>query len=70
MRHAEVRQTRGITCCNCGVLDRDLRQAVLGALALDPAPCVAYAHSRSWRAATDTFLSLLAPLGEPAGATI
>lgn len=51
-----------------GVLDRDLRQAVLRALALDPAPCVAYARSRSWRAATDTFLGLLAPLGEPAGA--
>jgi glycosyltransferase involved in cell wall biosynthesis len=53
-----------------GVLDRDLRQAVLGALALDPAPCVAYARSRSWRAATDTFLSLLAPPGEPASATL
>lgn len=53
-----------------GVLDRDLRRAVLGALALDPAPCVAYARSRSWRAATDIFLSLLAPPGEPAGATI
>lgn len=51
-----------------GVLDRDLRQAVLRALALDPAPCVAYARSRSWRAATDTFLSLLAPVGDPAGA--
>lgn len=48
-----------------GVLDQDLREAVLGALALDRAPCVAYARSHSWRAATDMFVSLLAPVTAP-----
>jgi glycosyltransferase involved in cell wall biosynthesis len=44
-----------------GVLDRDLRQAVIGALALDPAACVAYARRHSWRNWTERFVSLLEP---------
>jgi glycosyltransferase involved in cell wall biosynthesis len=47
-----------------GVLDQDLRQAVLGALTLDPADCVAYARQHSWRYWTERFVSLLEPLKE------
>jgi glycosyltransferase involved in cell wall biosynthesis len=47
-----------------GVLDRDLRQAVLGALKLDPADCVAYARQHSWRNWTERFVSLLEPFEE------
>lgn len=47
-----------------GVLDEDLGAAVRGALELDPAPGVAFARERSWRAATEQFLSLLAFPGE------
>ncbi|MCP9456620.1 MAG: glycosyltransferase family 1 protein [Nitrospira sp.] len=47
-----------------GVLDHDLRRAVLGALTLDPADCVAYARQQSWRNCTERFLSLLAPFEE------
>ncbi|MCP9473125.1 MAG: glycosyltransferase family 1 protein [Nitrospira sp.] len=47
-----------------GVLDRDLRRAVLGALTLDPAACVAYARQQSWRNCTERFLSLLEPFEE------
>jgi glycosyltransferase involved in cell wall biosynthesis len=47
-----------------GVLDHDLRQAVLGALKLDPADCVAYARQHSWRNWTERFVSLLAPFEE------
>ena len=44
-----------------GVLDSDLRQAVLGALKLDPSDCVAYARQHSWRNWTERFVSLLEP---------
>jgi glycosyltransferase involved in cell wall biosynthesis len=47
-----------------GVLDHDLRQAVLGALKLDPADCVAYARRHSWRNWTERFVSLLEPFSE------
>jgi glycosyltransferase involved in cell wall biosynthesis len=47
-----------------GILDHDLRQAVLGALKLDPADCVAYAQQHSWRNWTERFASLLEPLKE------
>ncbi|MCP9439316.1 MAG: glycosyltransferase family 1 protein [Nitrospira sp.] len=47
-----------------GMLDNDLRRAVLGALTLDPADCVAYARRQSWRHCTERFLSLLAPFEE------
>jgi glycosyltransferase involved in cell wall biosynthesis len=47
-----------------GVLDHDLRQAVLGALKLDPADCVAYAKEHSWRNWTGRFVSLLEPFEE------
>jgi glycosyltransferase involved in cell wall biosynthesis len=47
-----------------GVLDDDLRQAVLGALKLDPADCVAYARQHSWRNWTERFVSLLEPFEE------
>lgn len=48
-----------------GVLHHDLRQAVLGALTLDPEDCVAYARQHSWRKWTERFVSLLEPLKEP-----
>jgi len=44
-----------------GVLDSNLRQAVLGALKLDPSDCVAYARQHSWRRWTERFVSLLEP---------
>ncbi len=47
-----------------GVLDQDLRQAILGALKLNPAACVAYARRHSWRNWTERFVSLLEPFGE------
>jgi glycosyltransferase involved in cell wall biosynthesis len=47
-----------------GVLDPDLRQAVLGALKLDPADCVVYARQHSWGNWTERFVSLLAPFEE------
>jgi glycosyltransferase involved in cell wall biosynthesis len=47
-----------------GVLDHDLRQAVLGALKLDPADCVAYARQHSWCNWTERFVSLLEPFEE------
>ncbi len=47
-----------------GVLDQDLRQAVLGALKLDPADCTAYARQHSWRHWTERFVSLLEPIKE------
>jgi len=42
-----------------GVLDHDLKKAVLGALMLDPADCVVYARQHSWRNWTERFFSLL-----------
>ncbi len=44
-----------------GILHQDLRQAVLEALRLDPAECVAYAKQQSWRNWTERFVSLLEP---------
>ena len=45
-----------------GVLDRDLRTAVLGALKLDPGDCVAYARQHTWLDSTKRFVSLLEPV--------
>ena len=45
-----------------GVLNHDLRAAVLGALELDPADCVAYARRHTWLAWTRRFVSLLEPV--------
>lgn len=47
-----------------GILHNDLRQAVLGALKLDPADCVAYAKQHSWLNWTERFVSLLEPFDE------
>lgn len=47
-----------------GVLDQDLHKAILGALKLDPADCVAYARQHSWRNWTERFVSLLEPFAE------
>ncbi len=47
-----------------GVLHEDLQRAVLGALKLDPADCVAYARQHSWRNWTERFVSLLEPFEE------
>lgn len=47
-----------------GVLHQDLRQAVLEALKLDPADCVAYAKQHSWRSWTERFVSFLEPFDD------
>ena len=47
-----------------GMLDNDLRQAVLAALKLNPADCVAYARQHSWQNWTERFVSLLEPVKE------
>ncbi len=47
-----------------GILHEDLRQAVLDALKLDPAVCVAYAKQHSWRHWTERFVSLLEQFDE------
>ena len=39
-----------------GVLDRDLRAAVIGALELDPSDCVAYAKQHTWLEWTRRFV--------------
>jgi glycosyltransferase involved in cell wall biosynthesis len=44
-----------------GVLNQDLRVAALEALELDPAACRSYALQHTWDAATQQFLSNLAP---------
>jgi glycosyltransferase involved in cell wall biosynthesis len=44
-----------------GVLSEDLRAAVLGALALEPAACRAQALEHTWEAATRQFVANLAP---------
>jgi glycosyltransferase involved in cell wall biosynthesis len=43
-----------------GILDADLRDAALRALALDPVACTRYAAGFSWRACAETFLAYLA----------
>ncbi len=45
-----------------GVLHPDLRAAVLGALEVDPADCVAYARQHTWLEWTRRFVSLLEPV--------
>jgi glycosyltransferase involved in cell wall biosynthesis len=46
-----------------GVLNEDLAAAALAALELDPAQCRSYALKNTWEAATQQFLSNLAPIG-------
>jgi len=53
-----------------GVLDDDLRQAALAALALDPAPCRPHAHKHDWATVAEQFLRALAPLPRPAAAAM
>src|SRR5262249_53560848 len=53
-----------------GVLDSDLRQAVFGALKLEPANCVAYARQHSWRNWTERVGSLLEPFEKNGGERI
>jgi len=48
-----------------GVLHKDLRRAVAAALQLDRAACVRAASGFSWQAATNQFLSGLAPIPLP-----
>lgn len=45
-----------------GVLDEDLRRAVLGALTLRREDCVDYARLYSWRRCSETFLESLVPI--------
>ena len=47
-----------------GVLDTDLRQAITGALQLNPADCVRFAQQHSWQQCTQRFVSLLEPFEE------
>ncbi len=42
-----------------GILDNDLKKAVLNALELSPDDCVAYARNSSWRNCAETFLNHL-----------
>lgn len=44
-----------------GVLSADLHRACLLALRLEPQDCIRFAESRSWRNASEQFLSYLAP---------
>jgi glycosyltransferase involved in cell wall biosynthesis len=44
-----------------GVLHENLRHAILEALKLDPADCIAYAKQHSWKNWTERFVSLLEP---------
>ncbi len=46
------------------MLTHCLRQAILGALKLDPADCITYARQHSWRNWTERFLSSLEPFEE------
>jgi len=52
-----------LTGSGAGALDRDLGVAVKQALALPAARCRAVAEQFSWKAATEQFLSNLAPIG-------
>ena len=45
-----------------GILDRDLRTAVLRALELDPDDCLAYAGPHTWLEWTPPFVSLFEPI--------
>jgi glycosyltransferase involved in cell wall biosynthesis len=47
-----------------GILDDDLRNAALAALQLDPASCLEYARSHSWRKCTEVFFSYLVNAGK------
>lgn len=47
-----------------GILHQDLRHAVVEALKLDPADCIAYAKQQTWRSWTERFVSLLEPFEE------
>ena len=53
-----------------GMLDTDLRQAIIGALQLNPADCVAFARQHSWQKCTQRFLSLLEPFEESRWPTV
>ncbi len=48
-----------------GILNKDLARACRLALKLDPQDCRRYAESRSWRNATEQFVTNLAPQVEP-----
>ena len=43
-----------------GVLDHNLKRAVLGALRMKPEDCLAYARKQSWKVWSERFVSLLA----------
>jgi len=45
-----------------GVLDHDLCKAALAAGKLDPADCIAFARTRTWRNSARVFLSHLQPV--------
>jgi glycosyltransferase involved in cell wall biosynthesis len=49
---------QGIT----GVMNTDLREAVIQALKLDPLDCVAYARQYSWRQCSEQFISYMEPI--------
>lgn len=57
-----------ITSERVGVLDEDLRQACVQALALDRRDCRAFVADRGWRRATLEFESYLAPRTRPTAA--
>lgn len=45
-----------------GILSDDLQQAAMSALELDPADCIEFAHTRSWRHCAETFAACLEPI--------
>lgn len=46
-----------------GVLSKDLRQAALAALDIDPGGCVEFARAHSWRHCAESFAASLDPIG-------
>ena len=45
-----------------GIVNKDLRQAAMEALELNPKDCIGYAHQHSWRKWTQIFVNQLAPI--------
>ena len=51
-----------LTDARAGILHADLKQAALGALALNPEDCRRFAYNYSWRQSAEQFVSHLAPI--------
>jgi len=51
-----------VTQGKTGILDNDLKKAVLQALELNPEDCIAYAKEKSWQSCAKTFFNHLEPV--------